>query len=259
MRGIMMGRGCDCYQGAKSSCQCRAPHRRSRTMISIRRRDASLASRKRYRSYCSTPGGLCSAAGRTAGNISGASRLTFFCTHERARPSTVFCEAASFARASASGGDDSDVLQRAAVADGLERLAAGGQATARSGDAARVGDEPMRVPCRGPMYAHAELPPMSVDDVAFIPVLDEPLRVPWPSERERRRSSGRGGANEECNEEVWQRRSAHRAGVPIASARPKAEGAGPNRPQAEQTRLGARRPAVEEGPQGRHAGLADRG
>ena len=41
-----MGRGCDCYQGVKSSCQCRAPDRRSRTMISIRRRDASLASRK---------------------------------------------------------------------------------------------------------------------------------------------------------------------------------------------------------------------
>ena len=53
--------------------------------------------------------------------------------------------------------------------------------------------------------------PVSADGVAFAPAPDEPLRVPWPPERERRRSRSPRGANEECNEEVWQRRSAHRA------------------------------------------------
>ena len=89
----------------------------------------------------------------------------------------------------------------------LKALTASGQAASGSGGAARL-DEPLCVSCRGPMYV--DPPPMSVD-VAFFPVLDEPLRVPWPSERERRRSLSPCGANEECNEEVWERRSAHRA------------------------------------------------
>ena len=66
-------------------------------------------------------------------------------------------------------------------------------------------------PHRDPMYI--DLPSVPLDDVAFVPVEDQPLRVPWPSEleRERRRSRSPCGADEECNEEVWQRRSAHRA------------------------------------------------
>lgn len=92
----------------------------------------------------------------------------------------------------------------------LKALAGGGLAAAGSAGAAGVGD-PLRVPCREPMYV--DLPSVPLDDVAFIPVEDEPLRVPWPSERERERRRSRSpcGANEECNEEVWQRRSAHRA------------------------------------------------
>ena len=88
----------------------------------------------------------------------------------------------------------------------LKALAADGLAAAGSGGAAGS-DEPLRVPWPSePMYVDL---PVSTDDVAFVPVLDEPLRVPWPSERRRSRSPC--GANEECNEEVWQRRSAHRA------------------------------------------------
>ena len=73
---------------------------------------------------------------------------------------------------------------------------------------------PLRVPWPSelsqPMYV--PLPPASLDEAAFfVSVLDEPLHVPWPSERARRRSRSPVGANEECNEEVWQRRSAHRA------------------------------------------------
>ena len=87
----------------------------------------------------------------------------------------------------------------------LKALAAGGLGAAgAAGD-----DEPLRVPCTQPMYVDL---PVSADGVAFVPAPDEPLRVPWPSERERRRSRSPVGANdEECNEEVWQRRSAHRA------------------------------------------------
>ena len=68
-----------------------------------------------------------------------------------------------------------------------------------------------RVPCREPMYIDLAFVPL--DDVAFVPVDGEPLRVPWPSERGpgRRRSRSPSGANEKCSEEVWQRRSAHRA------------------------------------------------
>ena len=83
----------------------------------------------------------------------------------------------------------------------LKALARDGLAASSSGGAAGS-DDPLRVPWPSePMYV--DLP---VDDVAFVQVLDEPLRVPLPSER--RRSPC---ANEECNEEVWQRRSAHRA------------------------------------------------
>jgi len=73
------------------------------------------------------------------------------------------------------------------------------------------GGEPVRVPCREPMYI--DLPSVPQDDVAFAPVEGEPLRVPWPSERgrERLRSQSPSGANVKCAEEVWQRRSAHRA------------------------------------------------
>ena len=78
--------------------------------------------------------------------------------------------------------------------------------------AAGVG-EPLRarVSCREPMYI--DLASVPLDDVAFVPVEGEPLRVPWPSERDRgrRRSQSPSGANEKCSEEVWQRRSAHRA------------------------------------------------
>ena len=63
----------------------------------------------------------------------------------------------------------------------------------------------VRFPCREPMYIDP------VGERVRVPCR-EPLRVPWPSEpeRERRRSRSPCGANLECNEEVWQRRSAHR-------------------------------------------------
>ena len=72
-------------------------------------------------------------------------------------------------------------------------------------------DGPLRAPNTQPMYVDL---PVSAEGVAFAPFPNEPLRVPWPPERERRRSRSPCGANEECNEEVWQRRMAHRlAGV----------------------------------------------
>ena len=87
----------------------------------------------------------------------------------------------------------------------LKALAGGGVAAGAAG----VG-EPVRAPCRDPMYI--DLPSVP-QDVAFVPVDGEPLRVPWLPERgrERRRSVSPCGANEECEDEVWQRRSAHRA------------------------------------------------
>ena len=76
--------------------------------------------------------------------------------------------------------------------------------------------ERVRVPWRvelhrEPMYI--DLPSVPPDDVAFVPVDDQPLRVPWPSQMERGRVRSRSpcGANQECSEEVWQRRMAHRA------------------------------------------------
>ena len=101
----------------------------------------------------------------------------------------------------------------------LKALVADGLAAAGSAGAGRVDEpEPLHVPlpselCQ-PMYV--TLPPASIDEeeAAFIAVLDEPLHVHLASEGERRRSRSPAGANEECNEEVWQRRSRHReAGV----------------------------------------------
>ena len=97
------------------------------------------------------------------------------------------------------------------MADGLEGLTADGPAAAGCSGAGKAG-EPLRAPWPSelgqPMYVPL---PASTDEAAFVSVLDEPLYVPWPRERERRRSRSPLGANEECNEEVWQRRSAHRA------------------------------------------------
>ena len=93
----------------------------------------------------------------------------------------------------------------------LKALVADGLAAAGSAGAGRV-DESLRVPWPSelgqPMYVPL---PAWMDEAALVSVLDEPLHVPWPSERARRRSRSPCGANEECNEEVWQRRSAHRA------------------------------------------------
>ena len=93
----------------------------------------------------------------------------------------------------------------------LKALVADGLAAAGSAGAGRV-DESLRVPWPSelgqPMYVPL---PAWMDEAALVSVLDEPLHVPWPSERARRRSRSPVGANEECNEEVWQRRSAHRA------------------------------------------------
>ena len=101
---------------------------------------------------------------------------------------------------------------KALVTDGLAGAAAG------SAGAGRVDEpEPLHVPwpselCQ-PMYV--TLPPASIDEeeaAAFVSVPeDEPLHVPWPSQRARQRSRSPLRANEECNEEVWQRRSKHRA------------------------------------------------
>ena len=89
----------------------------------------------------------------------------------------------------------------------LKAFAAGGLAAAGTAWA----DGPLRAPNAQPMYVDL---PVSAEGVAFAPFPNEPLRVPWPPERERRRSRSPCGANEECNEEVWQRRMAHRlAGV----------------------------------------------
>ena len=64
-------------------------------------------------------------------------------------------------------------------------------------------DESLRVPWRSepgqPMYVAVQV---SLDEVAFISVLDEPLYVSWPSERAWRRSRSPVGTNDECNEEV---------------------------------------------------------
>ena len=86
------------------------------------------------------------------------------------------------------------------------------KALVADGLAGRV-DEPLRVPWPSELSQPLYVPlPASLDEAAFsVSVLDEPLYVPWPSERARRRSRSPRGANEECNEEVWQRRSAHRA------------------------------------------------
>ena len=88
----------------------------------------------------------------------------------------------------------------------LKAFAAGGLAAAGTAWA----DGPLRAPSTPPMYVDL---PVWADGVAFVRApAAEALRVPWPPERERRRTSrSPRGANEECNEEVWQRRSAHRA------------------------------------------------
>ena len=96
---------------------------------------------------------------------------------------------------------------KALVTDGLAGAAAG------SAGAGRVDEpEPLHVPLPSDQPMYVTLPPASIDEeeaaflASFIAVLDEPLHV-----HERRRSRSPAGANEECNEEVWQRRSKHRA------------------------------------------------
>ena len=69
------------------------------------------------------------------------------------------------------------------------------KALADRGLDARAHDEPLRVPCTLPMYV--DLPASADDGVVFAPAPEEPLRVPWPSERERRRSRSPVGANED--------------------------------------------------------------
>ena len=78
------------------------------------------------------------------------------------------------------------------------------KALVADGLAGRVDDEPLRVPWPSELSQPMYVPlPASLDEAAFfLSDLNEPLHVPCLSER---------GANEECNEEVWQRRSAHRA------------------------------------------------
>ena len=89
----------------------------------------------------------------------------------------------------------------------LKAFAAGGLAAAGTAWA----DGPLRAPNTPPMYVDL---PVWADGVAFVRApAAEALRVPWPPERERRRSRSPGGANED-DEEVWQTRMAHRvAGV----------------------------------------------
>ena len=56
--------------------------------------------------------------------------------------------------------------------------------------------------------------PLSADSVTYSLAPEEPLRVPRPSDRQRPSNRSRRGVNEECEEETWQTRSAHRvAGV----------------------------------------------
>ena len=90
----------------------------------------------------------------------------------------------------------------------LKAFAAGGLYAA----GAAWADGPLRAPNTPPMYVDL---PVWADGVAFVRApAAEALRVPWPPERERRMSRSPRGANEECNEEVWQRRMMHRlAGV----------------------------------------------
>ena len=78
------------------------------------------------------------------------------------------------------------------------------KALVADGLAGRADDEPLRVPWPSELSQPMYVPlPASLDEAAFfLSDLNEPLHVPCLSER---------GANEECNEEVWQRRSAHRA------------------------------------------------
>ena len=117
---------------------------------------------------------------------------------------------------------------KAFVADGL--VAAGFAGVGRM-------DESLRVSWHSelgqPSYVYVPVQ-ASLHELAFISVLDEPLHVPWPSpvsptrsptrnrgsaawriarraSRARRRSRSAVGANEESNEEDWQRRLAHRA------------------------------------------------
>ena len=74
------------------------------------------------------------------------------------------------------------------------------KALVADGLAGRV-DEPLRVPWPSELSQPLYVPlPASLDEAAFVSVLDEPLHAPWPSERVRRRSRSPHGANEECNE-----------------------------------------------------------
>ena len=83
------------------------------------------------------------------------------------------------------------------------------KALVADGLAGRVDDEPLRVPRPSELHKPMYVPlPASTDEAAFIAVLDEPLHVHVEGLVQSRSPAG---ANEECNEEVWQRRSAHRA------------------------------------------------
>ena len=75
------------------------------------------------------------------------------------------------------------------------------KALVADGLAGRADDEPLRVPWPSELSQPLYVPlPASLDEAAFVSVLDEPLHAPWPSERVRRRSRSPHGANEECNE-----------------------------------------------------------
>ena len=87
-------------------------------------------------------------------------------------------------------------LPRRAFERGMRQWRMDLKALAASGLDARAHDEFLRVPLTLPMYV--DRPVWADDDcVVFAPAPEEPLRVPWPSERERRRSRSPVGANED--------------------------------------------------------------
>ena len=96
-------------------------------------------------------------------------------------------------------------------AEGDQAVLSQGDARAGEGSGGDSGaQQPRRVSgLTEPMYVEVAA---STYDIRFAPVMGEPAVVPWRSERRRSRSPP--GANEVCDEEVWERRTAHRlAGV----------------------------------------------
>ena len=96
-------------------------------------------------------------------------------------------------------------------AEGDQAALSQGDARAGQGSGGDSGaQEPRRVSgFTEPMYVEVAEPTF---DIRFAPVMGEPAVVPWRSERRRSRSPP--GANEVGDEEVWERRTAHRlAGV----------------------------------------------